>query len=60
VETFCPGDVDGLADTVRRLVGDPIEREALAERGLAMARTLTWQRTGRATADVYRSLGLRI
>lgn len=58
VEVFRPGDVDGLAVLLRRLVDDDARRSELAERGLALARTLRWVRTGEATAEVYRSLGL--
>jgi len=38
------------------LSDDPLRREELVERGRALARTFTWQRTAEQTADVYRSL----
>jgi len=57
-EVFRPGDVDGLTAILRRLLADRTQREELAERGVALAGTLNWRRTGQATADVYRSLGM--
>ncbi len=57
-EVFEPGDVDGLAGTLRHLIGDPARRRALAERGARMVRRLSWERTAEETASVYRSLGL--
>jgi glycosyltransferase involved in cell wall biosynthesis len=59
-ETFRPGDVEGLTDTVRELLGDDERRSALARRGRERVPTLSWDRTARATADVYRTLGLPI
>jgi glycosyltransferase involved in cell wall biosynthesis len=59
-ETFRPGDVDGLTDTLRSLVVDPSRRTELAQRGRERVHSLSWGATARATADVYRTLGLRL
>ncbi|MGA2837920.1 MAG: glycosyltransferase family 1 protein [Acidimicrobiales bacterium] len=56
--TFTPGDVAGLADTLGALLVDDGRRTDLAARGRQAVASLTWDRTARATADVYRSLGL--
>ena len=58
VETFRPGDVGGLTETLRVLVSDEGRRGELAARGAERVRALTWGRTARATCEVYRSLGL--
>jgi len=58
--TFAPGDVVGLVDTLRSLLGDDDRRHALAERGRRAVASLSWDRTARQTADVYRSLGLTL
>ena len=58
--TFIPGDVDGLSETLAGLLGDADRRAELAEAGIRAVRTLSWERTARATADVYRSLGLNV
>ncbi len=39
------GDADALADALRSLVHDDVARADLAHRGLARARSLTWDRT---------------
>lgn len=57
-ELFTPGDVDGLTDTLRRLIGDPSGRAELARRGAERVQRLSWRRTAEETASVYRSLGL--
>ena len=59
-ETFRPGDVDGLTDTLRELIADEPRRAELAGRGRRRVEALSWDRTARATADVYRSLGLPV
>jgi glycosyltransferase involved in cell wall biosynthesis len=41
-----PGSVDGFADAVGRLAGDPGLRATLRERGLERARRFTWEATG--------------
>ncbi len=55
---FAPGDVDGLAATLCELVRDDGVRSELARRGRARVQALSWGRTARATADVYRSVGV--
>ncbi len=60
VATFAPGDVEGLAATLGRLLADPDERAELAAQGRERVRTLSWGKTAAATAEVYRSLGLRV
>jgi glycosyltransferase involved in cell wall biosynthesis len=59
-ELFTPGDVEALAGTLRRLVGDPSGRAELARRGTERVRGLSWQRTAEETATLYRSLGLEL
>ena len=44
---FTPGDVDGLADTLRELLADEERRFELAERGKRAVAQLTWDRTAR-------------
>ena len=58
--TFVPGDVDGLVVVLDALLGDDDRRTELARRGLEAAASLTWERSARATADVYRSVGLTV
>lgn len=60
VETFRPGDVDGLTATLRRLLCDEDHRVELAERGRRRVGELSWARTAADTADVYRSLGVPV
>lgn len=59
-ETFRPGDVDGLTATLRDLWADPARRADLARRGRTRVEGLGWSRTAHATAEVYRSLGVRL
>jgi len=58
--TFTPGDVPGLAATLGDLLADDARRAELAERGTEAVRVLTWERTARATLEVYRTLGLSV
>jgi glycosyltransferase involved in cell wall biosynthesis len=58
--TFMPGDVPGLAATLGDLLADGAMRAELAERGRTAVRALTWERTARATLEVYRTLGLSV
>ena len=58
--TFTPGDVEGLVGTLGPLLDDEDRRLELAERGRRAVAALTWDRTARGTADVYRSLGLDV
>jgi glycosyltransferase involved in cell wall biosynthesis len=60
VATFTAGDVRGLTATLSDLLDDPAMRADLAERGATAVRALTWERAARATADVYRTLGLAV
>ncbi len=59
-ETFQPGDVEGLSETLRQLLEDDSRRTQLAKKGAERVKTLSWTRTARATAAVYRSLGLAV
>lgn len=58
--TFTPGDVDGLVAMLRPLLDDRARRSELAARGREAVTALTWERTARGTADVYRSLGFTL
>ncbi|MGH9154379.1 MAG: glycosyltransferase family 4 protein [Acidimicrobiales bacterium] len=53
-----PGDLDGLASALSRLLADPDERSVRSAAGLAHARRYTWTATAEATVAVYRTLGL--
>ncbi len=57
VDTFTPGDVDGLARILRRLLADGEERSARADAGRARVAVLSWERAASETAAVYRSVG---
>jgi glycosyltransferase involved in cell wall biosynthesis len=54
--TVDPYDVEGLAEAMRRVLGDAALREELREKGLARARQFTWERTARETVAVYRQV----
>jgi alpha-1,3-rhamnosyl/mannosyltransferase len=51
-----PDDVDALATGLARLWRDETLRADLRARGLAQARQFSWERTARATLDVYRAV----
>ncbi|MGD0198618.1 MAG: glycosyltransferase family 1 protein [Solirubrobacteraceae bacterium] len=51
-----PTDVDALTRALEELVGDPRRRADLAERGLAQAKTFTWEATAAATVAAYERL----
>jgi glycosyltransferase involved in cell wall biosynthesis len=59
VERVSPGDVEGMALVLRCLVNDEDRRRSLAAAGRKRVATLTWHDTATATAQVYRSLGLK-
>ena len=50
-----PGDVDGLAEVLDELLGDPQLRRRLAEAGRASATTLGWASVAARLLDVYRA-----
>lgn len=50
--------VEDLAAVLGDLARDPERRTELARAGLAQARTFSWEATARATAEVYRQMGL--
>lgn len=50
-----PEDVDGLADTIRRVLTDRAVADDLRRRGLERARVFTWSETARKTLAVYAS-----
>ena len=54
--TFDPADVEAIAATLRRLLGDVDLRGQLRERGLAQVRRFTWAETARRTLQVYRAV----
>ena len=54
------GDTGALAAAIRELAHDDDRRAALAGAGPARAAELSWARTARETADVYRSLGVAV
>ncbi|WP_051766886.1 glycosyltransferase family 4 protein [Saccharothrix syringae] len=51
---FDPRDPAAIAAAVRRVVGDPGARAAMAAAGRRRAATFTWRRSADATAEVYR------
>lgn len=54
---FDPSDVDALAGTLDRVLGDPSMRDRLVESGIRRAAEHTWDRTARLTAEAYRMIG---
>ena len=48
-----PGDAAGWVSSLDAIIGQPDRRAALAEAGRTRAATFTWERTARATYDVY-------
>jgi glycosyltransferase involved in cell wall biosynthesis len=60
VEVVPYGDVTRLSATIERLLRDPEQRRALAERGRIAARALIWDVIARQQIDLYeRVLGVR-
>jgi glycosyltransferase involved in cell wall biosynthesis len=53
-------DTEGLAAAIRELAHDDDRRAELAAAGPARAAELSWARTARETAEVYRSLGVGV
>ncbi len=53
-----PYSVESMADGLARLLADARLREVLAQRGLARARTFTWDRTAQATWQVLHETAL--
>ncbi|MDH7474646.1 MAG: glycosyltransferase family 1 protein [Anaerolineae bacterium] len=51
-----PQDVEGLAEAMRRVLGDRSLREQLRERGLQQARQFSWEKTARQTITVYQQV----
>lgn len=51
-----PGDAEGLAAAMTRLLESATRREELALRGLQRARLFSWQETVAQTLDAYRSV----
>jgi glycosyltransferase involved in cell wall biosynthesis len=51
---FDPNDVRAIAAALERLLDDPAEAQRLRERGFAQARLFSWERTAKATLEVYR------
>ncbi|HTA38089.1 MAG TPA: glycosyltransferase, partial [Candidatus Acidoferrales bacterium] len=51
--TFAPDAPDELRARIEAVLNDATLRARLAERGRDVARTLTWDRCARATADLY-------
>ena len=58
---FVPiGDAEAQGSALRELVNDPGRRAERVRAGLAAAGRLSWDATARATAAVYRSLGVDV
>ncbi|HTV93862.1 MAG TPA: glycosyltransferase family 1 protein [Verrucomicrobiae bacterium] len=53
---FEPRDVEGVRAQLERLLDDQALRTALVERGREAVAALSWDRTARETADVYREI----
>ncbi len=51
-----PQSVASIAEGIRRALGDEILRRDLRAKGLARAKTFTWERTAELTADAYRKV----
>lgn len=55
---FLPGDSCNLAERIQYLLEHDDTRQALAEKGLARAGQLTWERCAKLTYGVYRDVAL--
>jgi len=53
---FPAGDAEAARAQIERLLDDDALRATLVERGTTVARTLTWERCARATAQTYRDI----
>ncbi len=53
---FDPTDEDDMASTIREVLSDPARRARMSELGIERAAQLSWERTARETAAVYREL----
>ncbi len=53
---FDPTDPRCLADTLTALAEDPQLRERLSQAGMERARMFSWERTAKATIDVYETV----
>jgi glycosyltransferase involved in cell wall biosynthesis len=53
---FAPGDAAGLSALMARVLAEPGRFAEIGRAAEAATRELTWERTARATADVYREL----
>ena len=51
-----PYDPTALAEALKRLLGNDVERELYVEKGYERIREFTWQRTAQETLAVYRSV----
>ncbi|HEX3392549.1 MAG TPA: glycosyltransferase family 1 protein [Solirubrobacteraceae bacterium] len=51
---FEPRDVSAIAQAIERVLSDPAQAQRLRADGLARVQLFGWQRTARATLDVYR------
>jgi len=54
--TFPVRDAEAAREQIQRVLDDAAFRRDLVERGESIVRGLTWERTARATADVYRTV----
>jgi glycosyltransferase involved in cell wall biosynthesis len=55
-QVFHPMDARGMAEAIARLVCETGERERWRTRALARASVFSWQKTAKATLDVYRKV----
>ena len=51
-----PEDIEAIADAVIRLTTDLQLRDEMTARGIERAKQFTWERTAKATLDVYRAV----
>lgn len=58
VATYEPGDPDGLARTILRLVDDPAARDALVARAAARVRGLAWEHARQPYLELIDALAL--
>lgn len=51
-----PHDSDDIAQGLRRAVDDPVQAEAMRQKGLARAKELSWESFAQSNVDIYRQL----